>query len=75
MKYITVANNRNRIATVHVASCAHVIGGVNAQSDNAKRRGFDDGLDALEYARAEQPNNFGFCAHCLASAQALLSCK
>jgi hypothetical protein len=67
-RYITVANNRNKVATVHILTCAHVKGGVDVQSDNTKRRAFDDGLEALGFAEASQPSNYGFCSHCLGNA-------
>ncbi|MDA9549459.1 hypothetical protein ACM43_34405 [Bradyrhizobium sp. CCBAU 45321] len=71
-KYITVANRRNKVATVHVLTCPYVRGGVEVQSENTTRRAFVDGIEALEFAEASQPANYDFCSHCLASAIRLL---
>jgi hypothetical protein len=71
MKYTAVANRTNAIATVHVASCGSLTQGQGASSTNAVRRVFDDGLSALEYACAEIPTNYGFCALCLKGANGL----
>ncbi|MBI5262863.1 MAG: hypothetical protein HY852_13705 [Bradyrhizobium sp.] len=65
MKYVTVSNRPNKIATVHLATCADLGTDPLLKSASAERRGFDDGLEALTFARDERPNNYGFCNHCL----------
>jgi hypothetical protein len=47
MKYITVSNRVNKIATVHLSSCSFIGSSPDAQSASAERRGFDDGFAAL----------------------------
>jgi hypothetical protein len=64
-KYITVANRPNRIATIHVANCAHLGSEPRVQTVSADRIEFEDGLEALSAARSAMPKNFGFCGHCL----------
>jgi hypothetical protein len=65
MKYITVSNRVNKIATVHLSSCSFIGSSPDAQSASAERRGFDDGFAALAFAQAERPESFGCCGHCL----------
>jgi hypothetical protein len=65
MKYITVSNRVNKIATVHLATCSFIGRKPDAQSVSAERRRFDDGFEALAFAQTERPDNFGFCGHCL----------
>lgn len=65
MKYVTVSNRVNRIATVHVSGCSFLGGKPDTQSASAERRGFDDGFEAVQFAKTERPENYGCCGHCL----------
>ena len=64
-KYIMVANRPNRIATIHLANCAHLGSEPLIQTTSADRVEFEDGLEALAAARSAMPRNFVFCGHCL----------
>jgi hypothetical protein len=66
-KYIMVTNRPNQIATIHLASCAHLGSEPLLQTASAKRVAFEDGLEALSAARNAMPKTFIFCGHCLAS--------
>jgi hypothetical protein len=72
MKYTTAANRRNKIATVHSSDCGTLKEGQDAPEVNAIRRSFDDGLLALEFAQAEMPDSYGFCAICLKGRNSLV---
>lgn len=65
MKYVTVSNRVNKIATVHLSTCSFIGSKPDAQSASAKRRGFDDGFEALAFAQTERPENYACCGHCL----------
>lgn len=72
MKYITVSNRVNRIATVHLSSCSHLGENPEASSESAERRGFEDGFDALAFAAAERPGDFLLCGLCLRPSKAVV---
>lgn len=73
MRYVSVVNNTNKIATVHILTCGTLKQGQEAMGKNAVRRDFEDGVAALEFACAEMPSNYGFCALCLKSVKAVAS--
>jgi hypothetical protein len=64
MKYITVADRKNNIATVHLIVCPD-LKPLQLGATSAERGGFIDGLEAIAFVRKEMPGDFGFCEHCL----------
>jgi hypothetical protein len=65
MKYVTISNRVNKIATAHRSSCSSIGSESVAQSASSERRAFDDGFDAVVFAKRERPDNFLCCGHCL----------
>jgi hypothetical protein len=64
MKYITVADRKNNVATVHLMACSH-LKPLQLGASSGERGGFNDGLEAVAFVRKEMPGDFGFCEHCL----------
>jgi hypothetical protein len=67
MKYICTANNVNKSAVIHFATCNDLGSDPMLQTASAERRGFDDGLEAVEFALSAKPVYINFCGHCMKS--------
>ena len=65
MKYVCTANRVNKTATIHAAACGDLGAEPLIQTASAERRGFNDGLDAIAFAKTSGATIVKFCGHCM----------